>query len=392
LEEDSKFLFDLKERCGNFDEEFAQRKQVRAEEMTAVGEALAILTSDDARDQFSKSIASFTQLSMKRNLRSAQPHVAGLLQSESTAMAQARTRASRLLLEEALSLGSPRLSTLAVSMRSDVFAKIKEAVDQMVAQLKQEQKDEVKHRDFCVAELNQNEKQNDDAYDSKKELQTKTDDLELSITNIQEEVAQAQQEITDSNLQIKKASQNREGENADYQTTIADQKATQAILTKALDKLKSFYAKNAFVQLKQAPPEGFKERKGAGGGASGVMMMIETIIEESGTIAKEASQAEQEAQTGYEKFVKDSNDSIDTLNKGIAEKSSALADSKSELARTGADFKDTMTQILELANYASELHTQCDFTLKQFDNRQAGRSKEIEALGEAKMILSGMEV
>merc|ERR1719409_2528496 len=116
---------------------------------------------------------------------------------------------------------------IAQSVRADVFAKIKVAIDEMVTQLKQEQKDEVKHRDFCIDELNQNEKQTDDAYDTKKELQTKTDDLELQIKNTDEEIATAKQAITDTQLQIKKASENREKENWDYQTTISDQKATQ---------------------------------------------------------------------------------------------------------------------------------------------------------------------
>merc|ERR1719158_2088093 len=137
----------------------------------------------------------------------------------------ARTRASRLLLEEAMALGSPRLSQLAVSMRTDVFAKIKVAIDQMVAQLKQEKKDDVKHRDFCIAELNQNEKQTDEAYDTKKALQTKTDDLNLKIETLGEEIADLKKQIADTQLEMKKASENREKENWDFQTTINDQKA-----------------------------------------------------------------------------------------------------------------------------------------------------------------------
>jgi len=384
LAADEKFLADLKERCGNMDEEFAARKKMRTEEMAAVGEAISILTSDDAREQFSKSIPSFTQVSMKKSI---QQHYPGLLQAESSQMAQARTRASRLLLEEALALGSPRLSQLAVSMRSDVFAKIKVAIDQMVEQLKAEKKNDVKHRDFCIAELNQNEKQTDEAYDTKKELEIKTEDLNLLITNTGEDIASLKKQIADTQLEIKKASQNREAENFDYQTTMSDQSATQAILKKALQKLKDFYA---FAQTGQAPPEGFKEYKKSGG-ASGVMMMIETIIEESVQVGKDAVAAEQEAQTSYEVFVKDSNAAIDSLNTAIAEKTSTLADAKAELARTDADMKDTMSNLLELANMASELHAQCDFTLKQFDKRQAGFTKEIEALTEAKYILSGME-
>lgn len=366
-------------------------KKMRSEEMAAVGEAMSILTSDDAREQFSKSVA-FTQVSMKKSLRAAQPHYAGLLQAESAGMAQLRTRASRMLLEQALALGSPQLSMIAQLCRTDVFAKIKVAIDEMVTQLKQEKKDDVKHRDFCIAELNQNEKQTDEAYDTKKELQTKIDDLELQIKNTDEEIAAAKQAITDTQLQIKKASENREKENFEYQTIMADQKATQDILKKALQKLKDFYEKAGLIQTGQEPPPAdFGEYKKSGG-ASGVMMMIETIIEESIATAKDAVKAEQDSQTGYEAFVKDSNDTIEKLNTGVAEKTSANADAKADLARTHADFKDTMGSILELANFASELHSQCDFTIKQFDTRQAAFTKEIEALTEAKYILSGMEV
>ena len=41
-------------------------------------------------------------------------------------------------------------------------------------------------------------------------------------------------------MEIKKASQNREQENAEFQQTVADQRATQDILSKALLRLQDF--------------------------------------------------------------------------------------------------------------------------------------------------------
>merc|ERR1719262_533544 len=120
--------------------------------------------------------------------------------------------------------------------------------------------------------------------------------------------------------------------------------------------------------------------------------MIETIIEESVEVCKDAMKAEQDAQTAYESFIKDSNAAIDTLNEGIAEKTSAAADAKAELARADADFKAEMGNIENLFNVVGSLHKQCDFVLKEFDQRQASRAKEMEALTQAKYILSGMEV
>merc|ERR1719159_1527699 len=62
LESDTEFLADLKKQCSNMDAQFAARKKVRAEEMTAVGETIGILTSDESRDAFGKT-GSFAQTS-----------------------------------------------------------------------------------------------------------------------------------------------------------------------------------------------------------------------------------------------------------------------------------------------------------------------------------------
>merc|ERR1719324_1455639 len=59
---DQKFLMNLKETCQMTDQEFAERTKTRAEEMKAVSEALAILSSDDAHDTFTSTF-NFIQVS-----------------------------------------------------------------------------------------------------------------------------------------------------------------------------------------------------------------------------------------------------------------------------------------------------------------------------------------
>merc|ERR1719440_1066863 len=61
LSADQKFLIDLKERCKLSDEEYATRLKSRGEEIIAIGETIKILTNEDARDLFSKSV-SFLQI------------------------------------------------------------------------------------------------------------------------------------------------------------------------------------------------------------------------------------------------------------------------------------------------------------------------------------------
>ena len=94
--------------------------------------------------------------------------------------------------------------------------------------------------------------------------------------------------------QLKRAGEDREKENADFQTTVADQRATQSLLNKALDVLKGVYAKKAMVQLRSRkqpagppPPPGFKTYEKSSG-SGGVMGMLDQIISETKTMEADA--------------------------------------------------------------------------------------------------------
>merc|ERR1719271_1721188 len=56
LSADTQFLQDLKLRCNDMNAEFAERQKVRSQEIAAVSEAIKILSEDDARDNFSKTL------------------------------------------------------------------------------------------------------------------------------------------------------------------------------------------------------------------------------------------------------------------------------------------------------------------------------------------------
>merc|ERR1719281_186964 len=108
------------------------------------------------------------------------------------------------------------------------------------------------------------------------------------MKKLNDEIKAAKAQIADTELAIKKASQVREGENAEFQTTVADQRATQAILTKALGKLQEFYKKAFLIQKsKQEPPVKFNAYK-TNAGASPVIGLIKQIIEEAKALETEA--------------------------------------------------------------------------------------------------------
>jgi len=286
------------------------------------------------------------------------------------------------------------LSTLAVSVSLDSFTKIKEAMDKMVADLKSEQEEEVKFKSYCEKELSNNEKVTYETTEKKEDLEASIKSLTKLIGQLTEQIAAANAQVAETEVAIKKASQAREGENAEFQVVVADQRATQEILTKALVRLQDFYKKakgGALLQKSvQTPPVQFGKMK-SNAGASPVIGMIQQIIEDSKALEAEAVAGETEAQADYEKFVKDSNAVIKAQSDSAAGKTKAKATASEELAAASSDLDSTNGELESLALTEGDLHGECDWTVKNFAARQKARMDEMEAIGQAKGILSGAQ-
>merc|ERR1712166_1213198 len=121
----------------------------------------------------------------------------------------------------------------------------------------------------------------------------------------------------------------------------------------------------------------------------GVMGMIQQIINDAKAMEAEVIRAEEDAQKAYEDFVKETNASIETKTKEIINKSEEKAKSETDLTQANADKDAVMLELEQLSNYNAELHQSCDFVMKNFEIRQTARDEEIEALKQAKSILSG---
>merc|ERR1719207_486350 len=375
LEADIAFLADLKDKCAVADSEYAARVKVRTEEMKAVSDTTAMLTSEEASDAFTKSMT-FIQKGMKSNRVQ---------------------KAVDVLRKAGQTLHSPKLATLAMSLKLDAFSKVKENIDEMVVSLKAESADEVVDRDQCTKDLNMNSRQAAAKADAKGDLDAKIASLESEIADLTADIKALNEETTATQVAMMKANEIRATENKDFQQTITDQRATQAILEKAVARLKEFYDKKAALVQEQAdapgealapPPAQKTYAKQDGGGA---IAMIMDVMKESKEVETQAIADETSAQAAYEGFTKDSNKLIAANTASLANKSEAKAKADSALALAKGDLKTTIDDILSLDDMAKSLHDQCDFLLDHFTERQSKRSQEIDALNQAKAIFSGMK-
>merc|ERR1719213_226369 len=119
------------------------------------------------------------------------------------------------------------------------------------------------------------------------------------------------------------------------------------------------------------------------------MGMIEDIIDDAKTLESEAIHAEEAAQKAYEDFVKESNASLEAKTKDMIDKTEER--SKAEEAKVHADkeFDKAMLELEQLADTKGQLHVNCDFLMKNFEQRQASFDEEVDALKEAEAIFSG---
>merc|ERR1719387_3400203 len=297
-----------------------------------------------------------------------------------------RDRAANMVSQLAKKMNKPKLNVLSMSMRLDAFTKVKASIDEMIAELKTTQKDEKEKKDYCIKALHDNEMTTTEKTNTKADLTQLIADLETSKTTLADEIAALKADIATAQTEMKKASELRLAENTEFQMTIMDQKATQEILTKTLDRLKAFYAKGAsLLQVKSGRQPGYKKNAGS----SSVMTMIEHIIDESKEEEKETIAAENEAGVAYQTFVSDNSAAVEAMSKSVINKSEELAKVDENKALAEGNLRATDADLLSLLKNYQTLHTECDFLLKYFDVRQTKRAEEIEALQQAQAIFSG---
>merc|ERR1740138_1796490 len=153
----------MKETCQMTDQEFEERTKTRQEEIQAVSQALAILSSDDAHDTFTSTF-NFVQVSEKEESK--------------------RASAEQILYHVAKAAGNPRLATLATRVRLAGFEKVIEEIDGMIADLKKEKADDIKMKDFCIEALHKNEVATEMKKRDIEALQSKVEDLKAMIEEL----------------------------------------------------------------------------------------------------------------------------------------------------------------------------------------------------------------
>lgn len=405
LEKDQETLLFLEKNCKVAEEEYNARVKIRSDELVAISETIEILTGDDVRDLFGKTLGApaFLQIDNEQSGKE-KSAISVKAQTLADARSTAVEKAMRHILHSARKNKDWVLATLAVRMRLDKFTKVKEAMDKMLAELKDQQKAEYEKWEFCKKSIDETEDSIKEKTWEKEDLEEKKLQTENEIKVLETDMEELKAAVSELEVSLKQAGEQRKEENQNFQTAVADQRATIVVLNKAKDRMAEFYA-SKFTQVsahgRQEPdvtpgaelaapppkPEGYSKSEGG----AGVMQLLAKIISEATSEEAELVLTEQNAQKDYATYAGDTTATIEANRDAILEKSKLSAEASATLSETEGALLTSEQALEDLAATLKGIHLDCDFLLKYFDVRQKARKEEMGAIVEAKAIISGAD-
>jgi len=387
MKADTEFFDVSKEKCQKGSEEWEVRKENRETELDGIKEAIEILTSDEAREQFQKSFksgdASFLQID-----------------SSSDEMAPAIKQAYETIKKQATSTHSLRLARLATNLRSEKsghFDKVMKAIDEVLQALRDEETEDIEKRDECKDKYQEIESTSKDLEWKIEKNNAKINKLEKMIAKKEAEKTKTIEEIEDVLKNIEGMEVERKEENAAFLQAKEDDKAAIELIKQAKKTLAKFHKEKSFMQKPdefavsedQAPELKFSDADSRKGQSKGILGLMDVLIEDLEVEIKDGQKGEAEAQTEFEESL----EAAHNLEKELKEKRVNLSEQIAEHGEHKDDendkLEDNSGSLADENSYKAEIKPDCDFILRAFSKRDAARQAEMDGLTKAKEYLAG---
>jgi uncharacterized coiled-coil DUF342 family protein len=429
---DELFLMELKKNCGTKSKEYDERKKLRAEELVAISETIKILNDDDSLDLFKKTLPSPTLLQISHTRKDTAADILAKL--------------NKVKLEKGVQQNTMlNMITLALHGKKAGFEKVIKMIDTLVEQLAKEQTDDDAHKAWCIEEFDTT----DDSIKGLKRriagLETKLTEAKEGIATLVEDLAVLKKGIKELDRAVEDATTQRKDEHKEFVAVAAENNAALQLLEVARNRMAKFYSPTTYVGPERReltadeklyvkaggedPRIAEEEAAAPTGGIAGTGVDLpDTVFVQVGMVKrdapppppetaeayskkdaggplaligrlkrdlerdiKEAEYDEEDSQKEYERFMSDSVLKRTADSKAITEKEAQKAELEADVMGA-TDLKGTKTaELLSTQEYESQLHGSCDFMMQNHDLRKKARANEVDALKNAKAVLSGAD-
>ncbi|CEM20850.1 unnamed protein product [Vitrella brassicaformis CCMP3155] len=420
INEDMGVVKDLMSSCKEQEDAWTQRSKMRADELTALAQAIAIIESKVKDIEYRNKRIALTASSTQRlkeiarkvavSASNAKKHqrtvkaAAGavLLELRAHREADVRSQIIALLKSRARALRSTVLTSVATRMEEDTLAKIKSLIESMIERLLQEESEEAEHKGWCDMELTKVNQKKRTSTEDKAQYEAEMEQLTAALAKTEEEIGQLTTQIHEIDQQLIQMTATRAEEQKENEASIQDAKEGAEAVGAALDVLAQFYSNAAAAahppaaiietraSYRQEPDAPFTEPyNGSQGEATGILGMLETIQTDFKRTVDETRRFESKAVAEHDKLSREMKSNMSSKQQELKAKGQYKVEKGTALTEATSS-RDAAQTALELAmGELEKLKPACIEAGTTYDERKARREEEIDALKEALEIFEG---
>merc|ERR1719181_746135 len=288
------------------------------------------------------------------------------------------------------------IAQAAVEMSApDVFAKIRQMIQEMVDKLIAQAAEEADHKAWCDKEMGSTQQKIEDHQSDVEKLGGKIDKAAATIAQLTESVAATERGLADLAKQQALMNEMRATQRQAFEEAKKDYEGGIEGLTMALQVLRDYYAKNAdstetaFIQATQ-PNVG--THSAAEDAASGIIGILEVAQSDFSKMLADAEAEENAAQAEYDKVTHENEVDRATKDADAKYERKEIASLTKELADLKQDQQGEQAELDAVTEYYSKVRPGCSTKPMTYDERKARRESEIAGLKEALAILEGEAV
>jgi len=296
------------------------------------------------------------------------------------------------------------------------FSKIQGLIDNMIRLLGKEGNDDKIKKEMCVVYLAKNTEKKGNLETGIKSKAAEVANLKDNLAVVTKDMAKMRADLAELDKTVKQATSQRKEENQAFTQMLSETNQAVGILEVARKRLKSYYG-GAFLQqsdnVEEAPSflqeddsessddskgeysfmeasgHQKRQRKPQSGGSKIVLQMLATIQTDLKNEFQTAKKEETDAQASYEELLNDAKKKREVSARGMTQKEGVKAGLQEEIKKNKDRITGLSTELKETIDVIEDLHDECDFLLKNFQERVKLRGAEVESLNRAKSTLAG---
>jgi len=393
ISETLKYLQEVETMCKQKTLEWKERTKLRSDEVTAITEAIEILSSDKGKAVQDMEL----QQLQPAAVFVAPPAFVQLHQAlKGSSFVQMKTKVSERFLTGQQLLAEARAA--AAAGQPDPFKNVRKLINEMIQRLLNEAAEEAEHKGWCDTEMGKSEIQKANKEKEVKSLSSKLEEMNAQVAQLDDEIRQLTKNIAEAEAMDLEATKVRQAENAQSLTAVKEYQDAQSLIQNAMTVLQEFYndkaQKASLVQVDQqtsldqpnAPQtfDGGYESKDA----SGVLGILEISMSDFARLESETKTAEAAAQNEYQKLMQESAIRKATLTKDLEYKQVEKQKLEGEVQRATSDLSGFKSELDAVLQYIEKLKPSCTNTADSHEVRKERREAEIKSLQDALAILN----